>query len=138
MRRWMILCEAEGINRRSATGQFLKEMDRFRVDQYNPMIGVGRNYELDSIDVHFNLRPLNDSETVLQSLAVVNPASGEGTKAMEIICTFADRCKVILLLDAAPYESNHATPMPKAKLVQWYTRFGFVAEDGTTMRRVPK
>jgi hypothetical protein len=127
------------INTRSATGRFIRAMEKFRVDDFKPMLGVGRDYELDSIDVGFNLRPINDTETVLQSLVIVYPASGQGTKAMEIICKIADRCDVILILDALPYETRYATPMSRTTLMRWYTRFGFVPEGhGSIMRRIPK
>ena len=132
----------EAIRRNTPTGKFLAQVERMRTDPHKPLLGVGRDYEFDSVDVAFNLRPLNDQTVVLQSLSAANPRAGEGSEAMRILCTIADRCGVTMLLSAGPYSTSNAEAMSRDRLMAWYSRFGFVSmndpDKPSEMRREPQ
>ena len=62
---------------------------------------------------------------------------GSGSLALKKLCEIADECEVGLNLIAFGYADT-----PTAKLVEWYTRYGFVSgmgnrTDGYRMRRDP-
>jgi hypothetical protein len=137
--------EARSVNplsRKTPTGLFISEMDKFRTDDFKPQINCGRDYEMHSVEVSFNLRPINSTEVVLQSLVAANPHTGEGSKAMRTICLFADRCGVVLLLDASPFSTKYKEQpndreAARKRLMTWYEKFGFRITNGSEMRRDP-
>ncbi len=126
------------IRRNTPVGQFLAYFESMKIDPNPVMIGVGRDYDFGSVDVSFNLRPLDNQTIVLQSIASADPQGGAGSNALGILCKVADRCKVIIALDAGPYSTQHTEPMPREKLMNWYSRFGFVGVGGSEMRREPR
>ena len=117
--------------------QFLSFFNKMKVDRYPVMMGVGRDYEFEHVDVGFNLRPVDNQTVVLQDLIAKYPQSGEGSSALELLCSIADRYGVIIDLDAGPYSTRYAEPMPREKLMAWYGRFGFVPVAHSEMRRIP-
>lgn len=65
--------------------------------------------------------------------------AGAGSRALDELCKEADRLGVTLTLLAKGFSSN---PTPTKKLVEWYSRFGFVTgmgnqRDGWRMERQP-
>jgi GNAT superfamily N-acetyltransferase len=71
--------------------------------------------------------------------------SGQGTKAMKMLCDYADEHGLIIAL--SPSERNkHIGTTSKTRLIEFYGRFGFVKNTGNkkhprvsaTMYRAPK
>jgi hypothetical protein len=126
----------ERLSAHTPSGCYLRHWSKFQIDDFEPAIGVGRDYEFPHLDVTFNLRPLDERTIVLQSLQSANPRSGEGRQGMASLCAAADRCHVSLLLVASPYETRDAEPMTREALMAWYGRFGFVptGEPGEMLR----
>lgn len=63
---------------------------------------------------------------------------GDGSKALQIICDLADKHGVTMSLFASSYGN-----VPVEKLVEWYTRYGFVVKsnndkESVKMIRSPK
>lgn len=74
---------------------------------------------------------INDMQSMLK---------GSGTVALTKLCGLADEFGVPLSLTAKGFS---AKPTPTKKLVEWYSRFGFVsgmgnAKDGYQMKREPR
>ncbi len=126
------------IGLKTPTGAFLAHFKTMKIDSRDVMYGIGSDYEFGSVDVSFNLRPMDDHIVVLQSIASADPQSGSGSNALAILCKVADRYKVIIDLDAGPYSTRHTEPITREKLMNWYSRFGFVSMGGSEMRRNPR
>lgn len=70
---------------------------------------------------------------------------GQGSKAMKMLCDYADQHRMIIALSPADRSKQTGTTS-KARLVRFYERFGFVKNTGkkkhprvqATMYRVPK
>lgn len=51
---------------------------------------------------------------------------GGGTAALELVCKNSDDLKIVLSLNAVPLRTPlYQEPMPRPKLIEWYSRFGF-------------
>lgn len=100
----------------------MEHMDRFSDDDHEWIMGVGRDYEMDSLDVRFVLSPADHHTVNLMSVEAAEPRSGEGTQFMRFITEMADRHGVTLRLEAEPYGDDQ---MPADRLAAWYARFGF-------------
>jgi len=136
--RHYIAATGSAINSASPTGLFLKDLDPHRIDAYKPRMLSGRDYEFASVDVGFNLRPISDNAVVLQSLYSADTGNGDGTKALSIICEVADRNRVTIHIDVQPFSHKGAASMPKEKLKQWYSKFGFYPTGPLEMQRDPR
>jgi hypothetical protein len=137
IRTWMLVVENRKLSLRSPTGKFLRAMDKFRTDPAKPMFGTGREYMLPNVKC--DLRPLNDTEVVLQSLMTIAPRAGHGTRALTTLCHFADKFRVVLRLDASPYSTNYMDmTIPRDTLKAWYARFGFTPVAYHELRRDPQ
>lgn len=90
----------------------------------------------------------DDSDIVgLQLIAVDKDkqGQGQGTKAMKMLCHYADEHGLIIALSPSE-KSAHTGTTSKARLVQFYERFGFVKNTASkkhprisaTMYRTPK
>ena len=70
---------------------------------------------------------------------ILSHVKGAGTKAMNQICSLADKHGVFIELSAMPYDNR----MSMEELVDWYKRFGFSVTDdlddiSTEMMRTPE
>ena len=82
-------------------------------------------------------RPSNGNRTIHIS-AMDSLIRGSGSIALQKLCDLADECEIELSLIAFGYADT-----PTKKLVEWYSRYGFVSgmgnnKDGFRMRREPK
>lgn len=86
-------------------------------------------------------RPLWDTIRV-SSVQTVEPKSGGGKEAMELLCALADKHQVVLTGTAKKFGTDKSYMTTKS-LKAWYPRFGFKmgrgnAQDGYDMRREPQ
>lgn len=74
-----------------------------------------------------------------------NHGGGRGTKAMQMLCDYADKHRLTIVL--SPSERNARTgTTSKTRLIDFYSRFGFIKNTGknkdprftATMYRTPK
>jgi len=74
-----------------------------------------------------------------------NQGNGQGTKAMKMLCDYADEHGLIIALSPSE-RSKHTGTTSKTRLIEFYGRFGFVKNTGSkkhprvsaTMYRTPK
>ena len=80
-----------------------------------------------------------EGNTKIHISDMASSTKGSGTKALTKLCELADQVSVPLRLVAKGYADT-----PTEKLVEWYTRYGFVKsgfgsnDDGWRMERAPK
>jgi hypothetical protein len=133
-RRLIKFVGSNAVEPKSPIGKYLRRFAAMKIDPYKVRMGVGRDYEFDSLRVSFNLVPKDNHTVILQSLKAKYPGTSEGSAALTTLCSIADRYKVTILLDASPYD----TDMPRDKLISWYQRFGFKITEHSEMQRLPK
>lgn len=86
-------------------------------------------------------RPFSGSIRI-QSIQTLQPRSGGGTEAMNLLCALADKHNVPLTGTAKKF-GTEKDYMTTAQLAKWYQRFGFTvgrgsAREGYDIRREPK
>lgn len=58
-----------------------------------------------------------------------NMSNGTGTKAMKMLCDYADKHRLQIVLTPSGKDERFGTTS-KARLIEFYTRFGFVENKG--------
>jgi hypothetical protein len=98
------------------------------VTWHNP-IGSGRVYGMALIEA----RPFAD-HIYLQLIRSLEQGKGHGSKALHLLCTFADHYRVAIQCAAVKIGKDGLTA---AELRRWYKRYGFVDSGQGYMRREP-
>lgn len=113
--------------------QFLFEYSS--TDLYDLEDEIKEKYHLSK----FSLVQKPGSKTIILKLIVVDKdkrSQGAGSKAIQDLCTYADKNKLAIALE--PMDSNPSTgTISKEKLISFYKRFGFVSVSKSEMRRAP-
>lgn len=70
-------------------------------------------------------------DLVLNHISVIksNQGEGRGTRAMDMICDFADRHELRTILNTAHRSDSFGTTS-RSRLIRFYKRFGFVENKG--------
>lgn len=91
---------------------------------------VGRIKEATGLQ-KFSAVDIGGNEIELSSMLASTKGKGRGTKAMQMITAFADKHGARIMLDpASPNDSSTPGTTSRARLVEFYKRFGFTENKG--------
>lgn len=97
------------------------------------------NYYLLSETVYAQLNPHSYNRVALKLIASVQV--GDGSPALEHLCSLADVAECEIILAVSPQKIEHTRRLTKPQLVKWYKKRGFVKSSeytGDTFIRFPK
>jgi hypothetical protein len=117
----------------SPAEQFLAKLDQMA--ETSPL--DPKEYILDGCRIHCTA---TDGNTGIRINDMQSMVKGSGSIALSKLCALADEFNLPLSLTAKGFSAN---PTPIRKLVEWYSRFGFVTgmgnmKEGYRMVRKPK